>query len=116
MALQVRDLEASKRFYMEELGLRPAPSSPPHAVVFATDTIPFALREPVVPLDAPSHLGWGMVLWMSCDDPDRLHERLVGAGVKIVAPLQDGPFGRFFTFSDPDGYGITAHARPASRG
>ncbi len=58
VALQVRDLEASARFYTEQLGLRRAPASPPGAVVFATEPIPFAVREPSVDLDAaPGRLG-----------------------------------------------------------
>ena len=52
VALQVRDLEGSARFYTERLGLRRAPASPPGAVVFATEPVPFAVREPMVDLDA----------------------------------------------------------------
>ena len=39
IALQVRNLEASRTFYTEQLGLELAPQSPPHAVVFATSPI-----------------------------------------------------------------------------
>ena len=61
VALQVRDLEASTRFYTERLGLTPAPAGPPGAVVFTTEPIPFAIREPVVDLDRhqPARLGRG---------------------------------------------------------
>lgn len=111
VALQVRDLEHSARFYTETLGLKRTPGGPPNAVVFDTKPVPFALREPIVNLDDTSKLGWGMVLWMACDDADELHRDLSEAGVPIVAPPADGPFGRFFTFRDPDGYGITAHTR-----
>lgn len=111
VALQVRDLEKSARFYTEKLGLKRNPGGPPNAIVFDTKPVPFALREPIVNLDDTSKLGWGMVLWMGCDDADGLHRDLSGAGVPIVAPPADGPFGRFFTFRDPDGYGITAHTR-----
>ena len=61
LALQVRNLEASRTFYTEQLGLKLAPQSPPHAVVFATSPI---------------------------------------------------PFGRTFSFVDPDGYTITVHGAP----
>jgi predicted enzyme related to lactoylglutathione lyase len=113
LALQVRDLQRSKQFYVEKLGCTPAKGSPPNAVVFESSSIPFALREPVVDLDAASHLGWGTVLWLACDDADQLHRELAADGVEIVAPPADGPFGRFFTFRDPDGYGLTAHSRAA---
>lgn len=82
---------------------------PPHAVVFDTKPITFAIREPLVDLNKVPQLGWGVVLWLAADDADALHASLVQAGVTILAPLADGPFGRFFTFSDPDGYGITVH-------
>jgi len=113
VALQVRDLEAAKQFYMERLNLVPAERSPPDAVVFDTKPIPFAIRKPLVDLSAASRLGWGVSLWLACDDVEALHRDLTAAGVPIIAPLLDGPFGRFFSFRDPDGYGITAHQAAA---
>ncbi len=56
IALQVHDLEASARFYEERLGLARA-AAPPHAVVFDTRPVPFAVREPAVDLDAVDKLG-----------------------------------------------------------
>ena len=69
IALQVSDLEASARFYTEELGLDRVAQSPPGAVVFATTPIPFALRVPSVDLSEVDHLGWGVALWLKADDP-----------------------------------------------
>jgi catechol 2,3-dioxygenase-like lactoylglutathione lyase family enzyme len=109
VALQVRDLEASARFYTERLGLRRVPGSPPGAVVFATEPIPFAVREPTVDLDAAGRLGWGVALWLKADDIDRLHDDLADHGVAIVTTPFDGPFGRTFAFADPDGYTVTVH-------
>jgi predicted enzyme related to lactoylglutathione lyase len=112
IALNVRDLDVAKRFYTEQLGMTVADRSPPDAVVFDTKPIPFALRRPVIDMDAVPHLGWGVALWLACDDADSLHDRLTAADVAIVAAPADGPFGRFFTFRDPDGYAITAHGAP----
>jgi len=109
IALQVRDLDAAKRFYMEVLGLTPAPQSPPDAVVFDTSPIPFAVRTPLVVLDDVSRLGWGVSLWLRCDDADALYMQLEKAGVTITQRPQAGPFGRQFAFTDPDGYPITVH-------
>ncbi len=109
IALQVRNLQASRTFYMEQLGLELAPQSPPNAIVFRTQPIPFAIREPSVNLDAVSHLGWGVALWLQCDHADELCASLEGHGVPIVQRPFDGPFGRTFSFVDPDGYTITTH-------
>ena len=111
IALQVRDLATAQQFYTEQLGLELAPQSPPNAVVFRTEPIPFAVREPMVNLDASQHLGWGVSLWFLADDADALHTKLTASGVHIVQPLQNGPFGRQFTFIDPDGYQVTVHGR-----
>ena len=110
VALQVRDLDASARFYTERLGLTPAPASPPGAVLFTTEPIPFAVREPAVDLDAANRLGWGVALWLKAENVDQLHDDLAGHGVPIVTAPFDGPFGRTFAFADPDGYVVTLHS------
>lgn len=109
VALQVRDLEASGRFYGERLGLERASGGPPNAVVFRTEPIPFAVREPAVDLDAVERLGWGVALWLRCDDAQELYGSLREAGVGIAQEPFDGPFGRTFSLIDPDGYVVTVH-------
>jgi catechol 2,3-dioxygenase-like lactoylglutathione lyase family enzyme len=109
ISLQVRDLASSAAFYTEHLGLTRAEFSPPHAVVFATEPIAFALRDPLVDLDAVEHLGWGVALWMKANDPQDLHDAMVRAGVPILVAPFEGPFGLTFTFADPDGYAVTIH-------
>lgn len=111
LALQVTDLERAADFY-DQLGLRRADSSPPGAVVFDTGAVSFAVREPLPGTDlaqAQPRPGYGVALWMGADDTQALHDRLAGEGVTIIAPPTDGPFGRMFTFLDPDGYAITVH-------
>lgn len=111
IALQVRDVERAAVFYESRLGLRRAPTSPPGAVVFATEPVAFAVREPLpgVDLDAARQPGVGVALWLHTQDAQALHDALVAAGVPIpVAPF-DSPFGRTFTFIDLDGYHITVH-------
>ena len=109
LALQVRDLEASKAFYVDKVGLKPLPQHHPGAVIFSTRPVPFAIRIPIVDLGATDKLGWGVSLWIAATDADAVHDQLVEAGVPIVMAPADGPFGRFFAFRDPDGYTITVH-------
>jgi predicted enzyme related to lactoylglutathione lyase len=111
IALQVRDLDRAAAFYEDHLGLRRVPAGPPGAVVFATAPVPFAVREPLpgFDLDAVDRPGAGVALWLHAEDAQALHDSLDAAGVPIVAPPFDSPFGRTFTFADPDGYAVTVH-------
>jgi predicted enzyme related to lactoylglutathione lyase len=112
LALQVADLGAAADFYERVLGLRRAPASPPGAVVFATDPVPFAVREPLPGVDPAAIRPWagaGVALWFAADDAQGLHDALVAAGVRIAAAPAPGPFGLAFTFADLDGYLITVH-------
>jgi predicted enzyme related to lactoylglutathione lyase len=108
-ALQVSDMERSEDFYTRILGLEVDAQGPPHAIVFATQPIPFAIREPNIDLAAANRLGWGAALWFACDDADALHSKVVEAGAPVLSPPADGPFGRFFVIADPDGYALTIH-------
>jgi predicted enzyme related to lactoylglutathione lyase len=110
LALQVRDLQRAAAFYEQTVGIERAASSPPHAVVFATQPIPFAVRDPLPGTDLDrGQPGLGVALWLGVHDAQALHDRLAAAGVPIVAEPFDGPFGRTFSFRDPDGYVLTAH-------
>ncbi|KQO39986.1 VOC family protein [Aeromicrobium sp. Leaf245] len=112
VALQVTDLEASAAFYEERLGLTRAPVAPPGAVVFATSPVAFAVREPLPGLDVAAvspRPGAGVALWLASDDAQAVHDDLVAHGVEILQQPVDGPFGRTFTFADPDGYAVTVH-------
>lgn len=112
VALQVRDLEAAAEYYEAVFGFVRARISPPDAVVFNTKPIPLALRRPVRPLPPQGPLGVGVVLWVACDDADRLHSTMWDNGATLLSAPADGPFGRFFTAQDPDGYVLTFHQVP----
>ena len=114
IALQVSDLQRAASFYETHLGLRRLPASPPGAVVFETAPASFAVREPLPGVDlaaASPRPGYGVALWLSADDPQELHDSLAAADVPIVGAPFDGPFGRTFTFADPDGYAVTIHGQ-----
>jgi predicted enzyme related to lactoylglutathione lyase len=109
ISLQVRDLERSAAFYERYLGLKRSDAGPPHAVVFDTKPIAFAVRDVVagVDLDAIAQ----PALWLHAPDAQDIHDALAAAGTTIVSAPVDGPFGRTFTFADPDGYQVTLHDR-----
>ncbi|CAN5581591.1 VOC family protein [soil metagenome] len=113
ISLQVSDLDASQAFYQQYLGLVRSPAGPPHAVVFDTKPIAFALRDVVPGTDLASVAapGIGVAIWLHANDVQTIHDALVAAGRTIVTAPIDGPFGRTFTFADPDGYQVTLHDR-----
>jgi predicted enzyme related to lactoylglutathione lyase len=50
-----------------------------------------------------------VALWLHSTDAQALHDALEAAEVPIVVAPFDSPFGRTFTFTDPDGYAVTIH-------
>ncbi|WP_030182712.1 VOC family protein [Streptomyces violaceorubidus] len=113
LSLQVRDLDTSQAFYEQYLGLVRSPAGPAHAVVFDTKPIAFAVRDiaPGTDLGSAARPGIGAAIWLHATDVQRTHDALAADGHTIVSAPVDGPFGRTFTFADPDGYHITLHDR-----
>src|ERR1700712_2003518 len=70
ISLQARDLDASRAFYEQYLGLVRSPAGPPHAVVFETKPIAFALRDVVPRADLASvaQPGIGAAIWLRATD------------------------------------------------
>ncbi len=111
IALQVRDLDRAAAFYETRLGLKRTPMSPPGAVVL-TPSRPRSHsgnRCPESTSTPPARTPVGVALWLHADDAQALHDRLAADGVPITVAPFDSPFGRTFTFSDPDGYAVTIH-------
>jgi catechol 2,3-dioxygenase-like lactoylglutathione lyase family enzyme len=113
ISLQASDLAASRAFYERYLGLVRSPAGPPHAVVFQTTPIAFALRDVVrgTDLGSVAQPGLGAAIWLHATDVQSIHDALVADDHPIVSAPIDGPFGRTFTFADPDGYHVTLHDR-----
>ncbi|MFJ8922049.1 VOC family protein [Streptomyces sp. NPDC102415] len=111
LGVRVTRRDGAAAFFEERLGLRRAPDGPPHAVVFATGPVPFAVREPLpgVDLDGDARPGPGVALWPRTTDAGLLREQLVAPGTEDVTPLQDSPFGPVFTFTGPEGHRLTVH-------
>jgi len=123
--LFVSELDRSVAFYRDVLGL-PFRFANESYAEFQTGGAKFSLyarshlRE-LIGVDAPA----GAVPWPQgevaffCDDVDAEHARLVRAGVRVLAPPTDRPWGeRTLHVADPDGYVVefTAErtARPAA--
>ncbi|MBN9194726.1 MAG: VOC family protein, partial [Microbacterium sp.] len=70
LSLQVSDLDASRAFYERYLGLVRSPAGPPHAVVFDTTPIAFALRDlvPSTELGSAATPGLGVAIWLHATD------------------------------------------------
>lgn len=113
ISFQVRDREASARFYEEQIGLHRLPDPNPHASVFSSGDITFAVRDPLpgMDLEAAGPLGAGIAVWFHNSDAAGLHARLAEQGVPIVQEPIEGPFGLTFAVRDPDGYTVTIHSR-----
>src|SRR5947209_19742605 len=93
ISLQVRNLSASRAFYTELLGLTiDERFNTADFVLFDTNTIPFGLSEAKVNLDEAPRPGWGVALWLDCDQVDELHAKLQAKGATIVQPPYDSPF------------------------
>jgi lactoylglutathione lyase len=108
--LFVDDLEASVQFYRDTLGVPFRFSSETYAE-FATEAAKFALfSRAALPELIGREVPSGPVPWPQgeiaffVEDPDAEHERLVRAGVTVLAPPTDRPWGeRTLHVSDPDG-------------
>lgn len=109
ITIHVRDLDVSRKFYSKVLGLKISPEVRPNAFAFATKPIGFAIRKSQVDLDAVSLLGHGIILWFNADDAVSLYRKLLNQDVLIEQGVTESPFGKTFSFRDPDGYIITVH-------
>lgn len=109
ITLLVRDLERSRRFYTDVLKFKPSPEVRPNAAAFSAEPISFAIRQTSQDLDKISQISGGIILWFKADDSTAIRDQLETAGVPIVQDITESPFGKTFTFRDPDGYLISVH-------
>ncbi len=107
IAFIVEDLEASRAFWADAIGLHSAQTSPPGAHVFETRSVPFAIRKP---REGESTGAGSVAVWFACEgDLDAYAARLTARNLP-VSPIEHGPFGRFFSTTDPDGRTVTIHS------
>jgi lactoylglutathione lyase len=117
----VSDLERSIRFYRDVIGV-PFRFASENYAEFATEGSKFGLYArshlpELIGREAPSgEAPWpqGEIAFF-VDDPDSEHERLTRAGVKVLAPPTDRPWGeRTLHVADPDG-NVIELTRPKRR-
>lgn len=107
-SLQVKDLQASKKFYQEILGFEIQHENP-QACIFKYDAgqASFAIRTPIVPIDN-KELGVGVSIWFSINEKlEFLRETIKSKGISIVGEIMQTPFGKTFYVKDLDGYQLT---------
>lgn len=104
-----QDFDRSTAFYRDTLGLAVTASWNEHGrgiIFLATGTGQIEIFEHVDAGSAPAPTG--MKLAWEVDDVDTEFARLAAAGVSILDPPTDRPWGhRNVTIADPDGIAIT---------
>ena len=128
LTLRTNDMAASCDFYGGALGLVKTFSSPVFATYSAEAPVtelnnrlhinleldmkweappPPSTSPASSPLPLPSTRRWGRAV-IFVDDVDLIHERLVGAGIRIAKPPMDAPWGeRYFHVIDPNGHELS---------
>ncbi|MFM2304171.1 MAG: hypothetical protein RLZZ135_1581 [Cyanobacteriota bacterium] len=111
VALQVRNLEASRSFYVNTLDFEVGQSPSPDTTVVFADAAGaiFALRKPLIDLSTVPQLGIGISLWFAVSNAKAAYDRSTQTGATIIQPIKDSPFGQMFSLLDLDGYSITVH-------
>ena len=120
------DLPRSLHFYRDLLGAsetyRFPDSGPPAYVALQIGESPIGIGQQPVPSPAgadedaaavPADGNRAFSLWVYTDDCDEAVRRLAGAGVRILAPPADQPWGeRVARVSDPDGIEVHIGSAP----
>jgi catechol 2,3-dioxygenase-like lactoylglutathione lyase family enzyme len=111
LALNVRDPQASKRFYCECFAMRVVWEPDPDNVYLSSGPDNLALhRSALKGPGALDHMGF---IVETRDDVDRMAERFAGLGVTIAAAVKDHRDGsRSFYCLDPDGLSIQVLFEP----
>jgi len=112
ISIAVSDVNRSASFYEQHLG------AVRDTFDFGADAVAF-VGWPTLALSSarrpgqsgPSPETTSIQLWWRASDAQALYERVVSAGIRILTEPFDGPFGRTFAMSDPDGYRITIYEK-----
>ena len=108
ITLLVSDLDASFRFYTQQLGFTESSEKRPNAHAFDTKPCGIAIRQSPERWK-PEHPGQGVLVWFRTADATSLHRELKQRGVPVAEELRNSPFGMTFSVRDPDGYILNLH-------
>ena len=110
VALRVRDVDASARFYRDAFGIDLHEGQPPepHAEVSWTEGA--YLHFALFPTGDESSMS-NTQIGFHVDGVDAAHVRAAAAGANVVYPPRDEPWGRTAAYRDPDGNLVTLTER-----
>jgi len=112
VSIGVADLERSRSFYEEGMGLEPRTESSERAVFFQLEGAWLSLfpRDRLAQLAHVDPAGSGFQGFVishnvaSAEEVDVVLNQATAAGGTLPMPAEDGAFGRIGYFADPDGY------------
>lgn len=107
-----RDLEASKKFYSETLGLEDTSTAEDH-IRYRIGSVSLVVHAPISdeemrdwnlePLKEPR--GSGVILTLQPKNVDEAYQLLLNKGADILFPPRNAPWGaRLFMLRDPNGF------------
>ena len=106
--VMTRDVIGTTAFYMKHFGFKPVFTSDWYVHLQSLDdsSVNLAILEghhETVPEQARGQVS-GLILNFEVEDPDRVYQDAQEAGLPILTPLRDEPFGqRHFITTDPNG-------------
>lgn len=109
VTLLVANLEVSRRFYLEQVGLKESADKRHNALLFDTKPCGLAIRQVATETPKTPSPSNGLLVWFHTKDAAAFRDQLKARGVRISRELEDGPFGRNFFFEDPDGYNLCVY-------
>ena len=108
--LSVSDMERSKAFYTETLGLKAAAEWPPYWYEFEAGTTTLAIARPPKEAPQPPYNG-GTSVALAVPDVAAALEELRAKGVTIIQEKEESPVCHMALIADPDGNLLWLHRR-----
>jgi uncharacterized glyoxalase superfamily protein PhnB len=102
--LEVNNLEESLVFHNAQLGFeiqRHTPDSEPPMATLRAGALKITLAQH---LETMLRRGRGVSFFVGVADVDEYYDQLIGRGLDILPPQDEGWGGRFITIEDPDKY------------